>query len=304
MNNLNNLTVIIVTYKTSEKVLIDCLNSIQKNVKVLIIENSKNFPYEDKITLKFPNTKIYCTGENLGYGKGNNYGIKKSSDDYVLILNPDVICDKDFFNNISKVIEEADNFSIIGCQYLHDKVFMPAGFFDKHKNKLFKKNFKENNINPLSEVEWVTGCSMLLNLKKFQNKQIFDENFFLYFEEVDLCKSLINRGEKIYTSKKLKIDHLGFKSSQNITLDQKKDINILREWHWMWSSFYFYKKNYNYLYAFRQMFGKFIKSFIKTIFYFITFQKDKKDKYLFRFLGIFNAMIGKKSFFRIKDKKD
>ena len=301
MKNVDNLTVIIVTYKTSEKIILECLNSIQKKIKVIIVENSKNFIHKNVINSKFPNIQIYCTGENLGYGRGNNYGINKIRDDYVLILNPDVICDKDFFQNLFDIINNTEDFTIIGCQYLHDKVFMPAGFFDKTQNKEFKKNFQKDNLRLLTKVDWVTGCSMLLNLKKFKDKKIFDENFFLYFEEVDLCKSLISKGEKIYTSKKLKIHHLGFKSSSSDEINEKSNMEILREWHWMWSSFYFYKKNYSYLFALKKMFGKLIKSFLKLIFFTITFQKIKKDKYLHRFLGIFNAMIGRSSFFRIKD---
>ena len=90
---------------------------------------------------------------------------------------------------------------------------------------------------------------MLLNNKKFKSKKIFDENYFLYFEEFDLCKSLIDKGEKIFSSKKLKIHHLGFKSSLDNSSTYKNNINHMREWHWMWSSFYFYKKNFNYLLA-------------------------------------------------------
>ena len=69
---------------------------------------------------------------------------------------------------------------------------MPAGFFGEKENKEFRKNFKNNKIDSISSVEWVTGCSMLINLKKFRNKELFDENFFLYFEEFDLCKSLVD----------------------------------------------------------------------------------------------------------------
>ena len=68
----------------------------------------------------------------------------------------------------------------------------------------------------------------------------------------------------------------------------------------MWSSFYFYKKNYGYLYALRKMFGKFIRSLMKVIFFSLTFQNQKKTKYLYRFLGIVSAMIGLKANYRAK----
>ena len=205
------------------------------------------------------------------------------------------------FNNLPKVINSAKNFNIIGCQYINDKVYMPAGFFDTKKNQFFKKNFLEKKNNEsLTKVEWVTGCSMLLNLNKFKDKKIFDENIFLYFEELDLCKSIIKKGGKIYTSNLLKIKHLGFKSSLGNNIEIKKNTEKIREWHWMWSTFYFYKKNYSYSYAMYKIYGKFIKSIFKTLFFLITFQKEKKDKYLHRFLGIFTSMIGGSASFRGK----
>ncbi len=298
MKNLSSLTVVIVTFQTTEEVILDCLRSIDKNVQIVIVENSRNFLHQKLITAEFTNVRIVCTGENLGYGKGNNFGLKHVKTNYALILNPDVICDKDFFKNIEDVVSKAKDFTIIGCQYLNDKVHMPAGFFNKNKNLKFKKEFQNNTLGSLSKVEWVTGCSMLVNLEKFYDKEIFDKNFFLYFEEIDLCKSIIKKGENIFSSSKLKIHHLGFKSSMDDNLVNKVNLNKIREWHWMWSSFYFYRKNYNYSYALYQMSGKLIKSFLKLFFYFITFQRNKKEKYLYRFLGIFNALIGRSSYYR------
>ena len=300
MKNLENLTVIIVTYLTQKKMLTDCLKSISKDVKIKIIENSSNFEFKNEITNDFSNVEILCTGENLGYGNGNNYGLKATKTDYALILNPDLICDENFFSNLDQILQINNDFSIIGCQYLHDKIFMPAGFFNPKKNKEFVKKFRSNNISNLEKVEWVTGCSMLINLKKFNNKEIFDENFFLYFEEFDLCKSVIDKDENVFTSKDLKIHHLGFQSSLGKNLENEKRANRIREWHWMWSSFYFYKKNFGYTYALLKMSGKFIKSFFKLIYFSLTFQKQKKEKYAYRFLGIFNSMIGNPSSFRDK----
>ena len=299
MKSLNDLTVIIVTFNTSRKVILDCLNSISKNVNILIVENSESFIDKDLVLTKFPNVNIVCTGENLGYGKGNNFGISHVKTDYVLILNPDVTCDEKFFTNIISVVDEAKDFTIIGCQYLYDNIFMPAGFFDENQNNSFIKNFKNNDIKPLSIVEWVTGCSMLINLNKFSNKNIFDKNFFLYFEEFDLCKSIIKSGGKIYTSRKLKIHHLGFKSSLSENKIENLKITNLKDWHYMWSSFYFYRKNYNFIFALWKLSGKFFKSFFKMIFFTIIFQKNDKNKYLYRFLGLLNSIMGKPSSYRV-----
>ena len=295
---MKNITALILTFHTPENIILDCLNSIDKDIKVLIVENSETFVHKDKILSKFNNVEILCTGKNLGYGGGNNFGINTIKTDYILILNPDVVCGEDFFTNLSNVIEENKNFTIIGCQYLQDKVFMPAGFFDKKENEEFTKCFKNDEINDLAKVDWVTGCSMLLNLNKFDNKKIFDENFFLYFEEFDLCKSLKRKGGEVYSSKKLKIHHLGFKSSFEENSNHRKGINRLREWHWIWSSFYFYKKNFSYLYALRKILGKLLKSALKVLLYSLLLNQEEKEKYKYRFLGILNSILNRPSSFR------
>ena len=293
MKNLGDLTAVIVTFNTSEEIILNCLRSIDKNVKVLIVENSNNFVHEKIVESEFSNVEIICTGENLGYGKGNNFGISYVKSEYVLILNPDVICDKEFFFNIPKVINENQDFAIIGCQYLQDKVFMPAGFFNIENNNKFISKFKNRDIKEIEKVEWVTGCSMLVNLNKFNHKEIFDKKFFLYFEEFDLCLNLIKTGKIIYTSSKLKIHHLGFKSSlDKNTLNNSKIINV-KDWHYMWSSFYFYKKNYSYLFAIKKLSGKFFRSLFKSIFYTLLFKKENREKYLSRFLGLLNSMLNR-----------
>ena len=301
MNNLKNLTAIIVTYKTPKKIILNCIKSIHTKVNIIIIENSKKFEHFDFFRKKFPKIKIVCSGKNLGYGKGNNLGLKLTQTDYALILNPDIICDKNFFKSLSKIFDKKINFHILGCQYMKDKFFMPAGYFDKNLNDEFRKKFLKRNISSLTKVEWVTGCSMLINLKKFHKRNLFDKNFFLYFEEFDLCKSVINNGGFVYTAKNLKVHHLGFKSSLGKNLDDKEDATNIKDWHWMWSSFYFYKKNYSYMFAFKKLLSKLIKSFFKFIFYSLTFKKEKKNKYLFRFLGLFNSFLNQTSHYRGKN---
>ena len=75
MNNkfLSELTVVILTYKTNRDILINCLNSIDKRVNIMIVENSNNFENKDELLNKFTNLSILCTGNNLGFGKGNNF---------------------------------------------------------------------------------------------------------------------------------------------------------------------------------------------------------------------------------------
>jgi len=295
-NKLSELTVIIVTFKTDRTVLKNCLSSIDEKVKVVIVENSNQFNDKNEIENNFKNVEILCSGSNLGMGAGNNFGLNNINTKYALILNPDTVCDNNFFLNIEKFLEGKINFTIIGGVYNEGNIYKPAGFFND--KKLEDANFIQE-LN-LYEVDWIIGHTMLINLEKFDQKKIFDENFFLFFEESDLCKSVKKRNENIYMSPELKIEHLGFKGS--FAVDKKFELEAikLRNWHYMWSFFYYHKKNHGFFYAIRKSLGKLIRSIFKTIFYFFTFNKKLKILYFFRFLGLFNSIINRKSFYRAK----
>ena len=300
MKYKKNLTVIIVIYKTSDKILLSCIKSIDKKVKIKIIENSNNFENKKLLEKKFPNLKVHCTGKNLGYGGGNNYGFKLSKTDYALVLNPDAVCDKNFFVNVKKYLDKKFDFTVIGTRLNKKSIFKSYGFFDKKNKSNDLIDFdKKNKHLSIEKVDWVVGCGMLINLKKFKSNKIFDENFFLYFEEFDLCKRLKTKGENVYSSKLLLISHLGFKGSFASDLNLKLEAAYLRNWHWMWSSFYFYKKNYGYLFAYKKSIGKLVRSFIKYLFYVFFFNKEEANNYKSRFLGLFNSIIGKKSWERL-----
>ena len=293
-NNFSDLSVVIVTYKTNLNILEKSLSSIDPSVKIIIIENSPKFINEDQIANKYKNVSIFCTGSNIGYGRGNNYGLQKVDTNYALILNPDIVCEKSYFENLKIYLNNELDFSIIGSQYLDNETYAPAGFFDS--NLCLKDADYIQDLN-LSKVDWVVGCSMLLNLNKFKNKLIFDENFFLFFEEFDLCKKLKREGEKVYSSSKLIVNHFGFKSSTD--LSDEIDLIKIRNWHYMWSYFYYHKKNEGYFNALKVSLAKLIRSLFKLILFTIIFNKKKRTSYCYRFLGLLNSMIGKKSSYRI-----
>jgi len=122
----------------------------------------------------------------------------------------------------------------------------------------------------------------------------------LYFEEADFCKRISINGGKIFSSSKLIITHLGYKGS--ISTDPKYEIEseMIRSWHWMWSTFYYHKKHSGYLKAFSLMYGKLIRAFFKMIIFSLFYNKKKQKMYYARLSGLFSAMIGKKSLYRIK----
>ena len=93
------------------------------------------------------------------------------------------------------------------------KFLCPQGYFNAHKDIAFNKIVKSKIIKSLSKVDWVNRIFNGLNMKKFK-KKIFDQNYFLYFEEIDLCKSIQKKRQTFILANDLKINHLGFKGSR------------------------------------------------------------------------------------------
>ena len=297
MNNLDNLTLVILTYKTGKEILDNCLSSIDKNIKIIVVENSTYFENQKYFEDKYKNIKIILTEKNLGYAGGNNFGLNMVKTKYALIFNPDIICEKNFFSSIQKYLDGKLDFSIIGTSFAEQSDYHTAGFFDNKKN-LKEANFL-NEFN-LYDVDWVSGCSLLLNLNNFDDKKIFDENFFLFFEENDLCFRVKSKGGKIFMSTDLKITHLGFKSSLASLEKYKFEFSKLRNWHYMWSFYYYHKKNYGMITALKKSTSRLLRYFMKFIFYSLVFDKKNKILYFCRFSGLINSICNKKSSFRIK----
>jgi len=283
-----NLSVIIVSYK-SEHVIENCINSIDNEIEIIVIDNSSDQQLKEKIETKYNNVKYILSKENLGMGAGNNLGIKNVNKDYVLILNPDVILEKSSIDEMIQSSKEIDNFGVIAP--LSDK--------NEYPNYTLKKVHNFNSTKPF-KVKSVDGYAMLLNLKKLKKLEdfyFFDENFFLYLENEDLCKRLEKNNEDIYIIPKSKIHHLGGKA---VDPKYKNEIEYLRNWHWMWSKFYFNKKHYGYLMAIFKIFKNLISAKIKFFYYLITLNTFKRKIYQMRLLGLISSMAGKNSHYRPK----
>ena len=281
-----NLSVIIVTYK-SDHVIENCINSIDSDIEIVVIDNSNNEQFKKKIETKYKNVKCILSKENLGMGAGNNLGIKNVDKDFALILNPDVALEKNSMKEIFISSKRIDEFGIIA----------PISSKDEYPNYILKNDHNFESEKPF-KVKSVDGYAMLLNLKrlkKIDDFNFFDENFFLYLENEDLCKRLIEKNENIYISPKSKIHHLGGKA---VDPKHKNEIEYLRNWHWMWSKFYFNKKHYGYWIALLKILKNLISAKIKFFYYLITFNTYKRKIYQMRLLGLISSMKGKNSYYR------
>jgi len=283
--SLNNLTFIIVTFK-SEYIIHECIESLPKNSNIIVIENSNNEELKKTLEEKYSKIKVIIQ-ENSGMGSANNKGIKLCRTEYAFIINPDVKFYQDTLEELISLSSKYKDYSIL------------APISDDIKYPNYKINTKHliSDDPDLLSVDSVDGFAMLINKNKFSDNIYFDENFFLFLENDDLCLRKKKENSKIYVAKKAKINHLGGKSTSII---HEKEIELSRNWHWMWSKFYFNKKHYGYLKAFIKSFPILITSAINFFYYFITNNRLKKKIYIMRFLGLFNSMLNKKSWYRPK----
>jgi len=276
----DNITIVINTFKSEDKIF-DCLKSIDLFCKVIIIENSNNLKFKKELEKKYSNVECFLTGENLGYAKGNNLGLSKVKSKYALILNPDAILKNGTLNNFMTTADKTKEFAIIG----------PA------KQNEYNNEDDNEDKNDVFQVDYLKGFAMFLNLDQFKDIGFFDSNFFIYLEEIDLCRRIKKSNKKIYLDKNIIIDHLGG-SSHNESINFEMELS--RNWHWMWSTFYYNRKHYGYLKSLIKVSRKFFSAFIKMIFFALLFQTKKRKIYFQRFSGLLNSIIGKKSWYRPK----
>jgi GT2 family glycosyltransferase len=274
-----NITFVIVSFK-SDHIIEKCIKSINPNIKIIIVENSDNILTKNYLENKFLNVEVIIAKENLGYGRGNNLGISKVNTQYAFILNPDAILEKNCLLELYKAKSILqDDFVILAPNLLSN-----YGFFSNQKNNLQKE---------IMEVDYVKGFAILINLKKCTYNKIFDENFFLFLEEIDLCKRIKNNSGKIFIIQNSKVEHLAKQASGD-----SLNIELCRNWHWMWSLFYYNYKHYGSLVAYKVTMPKLFSSITKLFIALILFNKKKMLIHYFRLGGLLNAFLRKPSWLR------
>ena len=292
--SIKDITIVITSFK-SEKKIRRCLNSIDDQCAVINVENSDDKKYKINIEEEFKNVKCILSGDNIGYGGANNIGLKNVKTKYALILNPDAELFSNTLKNFFKIAKENSDFAIIAPSVAEDKKDYDK-FTSAAKSPLFDHPISLDS----RVVKSVKGYAMFLNLSQFEDVGFFDENIFFFLEEIDLCMRLFKKNKKIYYCAEIPIFHEGGKSHNS---EINYEMELSRNWHWMWSTFYYFRKHYGYLYALRKTHIKFIKFIFRILFHAIFFNKQKFNIYLYRFLGLLNSMFGKKSWYRNSDFK-
>ena len=265
---MNILTsVILVSFKSNE-IIENAIKAIGDDNLIFIVENSKN--YDLKILeKKYSNLKVIIN-ENNGFGNAANIAANLANTKNLLFLSPDTIVEKNALYKIHKIAEKFQNdFGLL----------IPSDI----KNKPNKTSLLQKPIGtPL----------IFVNRNKFLKIGGFDENFFLYYEDIDLQLRFLRAKEKIF---KIDVYFQHLYGSHDKKFNHEIEIN--RNWHYMWSRFYFIKKSNSYFYALIATLPTCLRALTKLIYYYLK-KNDKHFVYKGRFLGLINAYLKKKSWYR------
>ena len=275
----NEIDVVIVAFNPDYKVLNRCINSIDENINIIIVDNSSNLNINFIDNYNKKKVQI-IKNNNTGNGDGINVGVNASKAKYILYLDIDTKLSENFFKKILDYAEKIKDFAILS----------PMLENYKYPERDFKN--KNNQETEFVEMNFVQGAIMLLNRSNTFIKNIrFDKNIFLYWEELDFFQQCFAKKQKIYLLKNIFALHEGSKS---INKDVHNDIEYNRNWHYMWSKFYFYKKHFGTITAYKKTLKHFFSAAIKIIIFFLI-RDEKYKKYLERFNGLISSYVGKPS---------
>lgn len=236
--NKIDVSIIIINYNT-EKLIIPCVESIFEktivcNYEIIIVDNSSSDNSVEELKDVFGNhskIRIIKMNENLGFGKANNKGIKNSTGDYILFLNPDTLLKNDAIDILWHYCSNHPDVGACGGN-LYNANLCPVHSFHRTFPSIFSdfsfslfsipekiiygRNMYFNYTKTVIEVAYITGADLMIPRKVLNKTGAFAPEFFMYYEETELCGRIKKAGYRVVSVPDAEIIHLEGKSSKNI----------------------------------------------------------------------------------------
>lgn len=200
------MSVLVLTYNAST-LLPNCLTALQQVVdeetEIIVVDNASAESPRKLLNQNFPKIHLIENPSNVGYGGGNNVGIRQCTDEFVVLVNPDVVVSADFLPNLLAPFAEP-TIGIVGAKlhYPHGNAIQHAGGYLTAPRALpnhFGIGEKDDGqYDTPREVEYVIGAAIALRRAMLDEIGLFDEDYFLFFEEVDLCYRARAAGWKVW----------------------------------------------------------------------------------------------------------
>lgn len=215
------ISIIILNYK-SARLTRQCIKGIKKFPpkvphEIIVVDNNSRDGAGETLAGIYPDVIFAESGKNLGYGAGMNFGIKKARGEFLLVLNPDILVLENSIEPLYEFMKNHPETGIAGPKLLNPDRTVQSSFFKFHNLltpvyrrtplgrlpwgrehlKRFLMSAEINNGAP-KPVEWILGACMMARKSVLEKIGMFDERFFLYFEDTDLCRRVWESGRKVY----------------------------------------------------------------------------------------------------------
>jgi hypothetical protein len=221
-----------------------CLNSVYRTgaelePEVLVVDNGSVDGSVEMVRERFPRVRLFTRDKNLGFAAANNVALREAGGDYLLLLNPDTECLPGSLQTLVKHLESRPECGIVGPLLLNEDdtpqnglrrfptpgvVFARNTFF-KHlpflRRKIDRYHMRHVNLEESRSVDQVSGAAMMFRRDTFEKVGLLDENFFIFFEEVDYCRRVREQGLDVYYLTDARIYHFGGKSRDGIKAEAR-----------------------------------------------------------------------------------
>jgi N-acetylglucosaminyl-diphospho-decaprenol L-rhamnosyltransferase len=261
-----DLSVLIVTYNSAG--LIDRLLSHLRAefaglaAEVIVVDNASRDATVETVRAKHPWVKLVASTENLGFAAGNNLAAKQATGRYLLLLNPDALPAAGSLARGIALMDQSPKVGLAGGELrgvdgsrqpsarmfptLRDEFFTLSGLAAKHPTSRLCARLDRRWADPEAAalVDWIPGAFVFIPAKVFAQLGGFDERFFMYYEEVDLCRRMQQAGYEIHYWPELKAMHIGGESAKTVKAARvSKAGSQLESWR-MRSGLLYYRKHH------------------------------------------------------------
>jgi GT2 family glycosyltransferase/lipopolysaccharide/colanic/teichoic acid biosynthesis glycosyltransferase len=262
------VSIVIVTYN-SARVIAACLESLAAEAasglaEVIVVDNASSDDSVEIVRSGFPWVALIAGRDNLGYSKGVNLGIQQARGRFLLVLNPDTVVRRGSLRRLIDFVERTPDAGIVGPKLIfHDGTVQlscrrfytftvllmrrtPLGKLFPRSRAVREHLMLDFDHNTTREVDWVIGAAMFVRRDAVDNVGMMDERFFLYFEDVDWCYRMKQRGLKVYYLPEAVIEHGYKRESAQAVFNRSFAAHLvsLFRYYEKWNPVFYFAKRY------------------------------------------------------------
>lgn len=249
------LSIVIVNYRSQDK-LINCLDSVARETagqdrEIIVVDNASGDDLS-RLPAKYSGLTVVNSSRNLGMGGGNNLGIKQARGEFMLVLNPDTVVQTGAIRIMLSYLKDNPTAGLVGPKLIYPdgslqsscsrfpSFFMPVlrrtflgDYFRKARNRFTMDDFDHDSIRP---VDWLMGSCLMfrrqLALKDGRSfAPLFDERYFMYFEDTDLCRQIWENGFRVIYDPEAVVVHDHQRQSAEYPWYFAVFLSSLTRWH-------------------------------------------------------------------------